>query len=73
MVLLVLYRSDSSLPRIRQQMYVADPVTGHLPLEQALLNIGNDALLGNVDAVNAFLQANLGFLGFWNESISALI
>jgi hypothetical protein len=39
-----------------------DPVTKHLSLEKALLNIGNDASLGNVDAVNALLQANPGFL-----------
>jgi hypothetical protein len=39
-------------------MYIADPVTKHLSLEKALLNIGNDASLGNVDAVNALLQAN---------------
>jgi hypothetical protein len=57
--MVLVHRSDSSLPRIqRQQMYIVDPVTGHLPFEKALLNIGNDASLGNVDAVNALLQAN---------------
>jgi hypothetical protein len=46
-----------------------DPVTKHLSLEKALLNIGNDASLGNVDAVNSRLQANPGFL----ERIDALV
>jgi hypothetical protein len=60
--MVLVHRFDSSLRRIRQQMYIAYPITGHLPLEKALLNIGNDASLGNVDAVNALIQANPGFL-----------
>lgn len=43
-------------------MFVVDPVTGHLPIEQALFNEGRDGSLDNVDAVNALLRANPAFL-----------
>lgn len=44
-------------------MYVADPVTGYLPMEQALLNLGKNGSLGNVDAVDALLWAYPAFSG----------
>ena len=43
-------------------MTVADPVTGYFPIEQALLNVGNDGSLGNIDAVNVLLRANPSFV-----------
>ncbi len=43
-------------------MFVSDPVTGRLPIQQAVLNVRIDASLDNVDAVNALLRANPAFL-----------
>ena len=43
-------------------MFVVDPVSGLLPIEQAVLNVGKDGSLENVDAVNALLRANPAFL-----------
>jgi hypothetical protein len=43
-------------------MYIADPFTGLLPIEQAILNVAKNGLIENVDAVNALLRANPGFL-----------
>ena len=43
-------------------MYISDPVTGLLPIEKAILNLGNDGSLGNVDAVDALLRANPAFV-----------
>jgi hypothetical protein len=49
--------------RIRQQcLFVADPDSELLPIEQALLNVGKDGSLGNVDAVNGLLRADPVFL-----------
>jgi hypothetical protein len=44
-------------------MYVADPVTRYVPMEQALLNLGKNGSLGIVDAVDALLWAYPAFLG----------
>jgi hypothetical protein len=45
--------------RIRQQcLLVADPDSELLPTEQALLNVGKDGSLGDVDAVNGLLRAD---------------
>lgn len=41
----------------------ADPVTGLFPIEQALLNVGEDASLENTDAVDTLLRAKPDFLG----------
>lgn len=41
---------------------VEDPLTGRLPMEQALLNLGGDASLENADAVDALSRANPAFL-----------
>ena len=41
---------------------IANPVSGLLPIERALLNVGKDASLGNIDAVDALLRANPAFL-----------
>jgi ankyrin repeat protein len=46
----------------RAAMHIIDPVTGRLPIEQALLNVGKDGLLENIDAVDALLRANPSFL-----------
>ena len=43
-------------------MTIADPVTGLLPIEQALLNAGIDGSLENTDAVDALLRADPAFL-----------
>jgi ankyrin repeat protein len=43
-------------------MYIADPFTGLLPIEQAILNVAKNGSTVNVDAVNALLRANPGFL-----------
>ena len=50
-------------------MYIADPFTGLLPIEQAILNVAQkrrkkrkEGSIENVDAVNALLRANPGFL-----------
>ena len=43
-------------------MFVADPVSGLLPIQQAALNVGKDGSFENVDAVNALLRANPSFL-----------
>jgi hypothetical protein len=45
-----------------QPQQTFDPVTGRLTIEQALLNVGNNELLENVDAVDALLLANPAFL-----------
>jgi hypothetical protein len=43
-------------------MLVGNPVTGYLPIKQALVNVGEDRSLENIDAVDALLQANPAFL-----------
>ena len=43
-------------------MEIADPVTGLFPIEQAILNLGNNESLGNVDAVHALLRADPAYL-----------
>ena len=53
---------DYSPLRIRQQCTFADPVTGRLPIEKAILNLGHNESLGNVDAVHALLRADPAFL-----------
>jgi hypothetical protein len=55
-------RFGYSLLRIQPQR-TFDPVTGRLTIEQALLNVGNNESLENVeDAVDALLLANPTFL-----------
>jgi hypothetical protein len=55
-------RFGYSLLRIQPQR-TFDPVTGRLTIEQALLNVGNNESLENVeDAVDALLLANPAFL-----------
>jgi hypothetical protein len=41
---------------------IADPVTGHLPIEQALLNAARNESLENADAVDVLLRADPAFL-----------
>jgi ankyrin repeat protein len=43
-------------------LYIADPINGLLPIEQAILNAGKDGSLENIDAVDALLRANPAFL-----------
>ena len=43
-------------------MEIADPVSGLFPIEQAILNVGNNGSMENVDAVDALLRANPAFL-----------
>jgi hypothetical protein len=43
-------------------MSVPNPVSGLLPIEQALLNVGEDRSLENIDAVDALLRADPVFL-----------
>jgi hypothetical protein len=43
-------------------MSVPDPVSGLLPIEQALLNVADDGSLENTDAVDALLRADPVFL-----------
>jgi hypothetical protein len=43
-------------------LYIADPINGLLPIEQAVLNAGKDGSLENIDAANALLRANPAFL-----------
>ena len=43
-------------------MFVADPATGYFPIQQAVLNVGKDGSLGNIDAVNVLLRADPAFL-----------
>lgn len=39
-------------------MFIADPVTGILPIEKAILNVATDGSLGNVNAVDALVRAD---------------
>ena len=59
---ILVHRFDSSRLAFPAAMYIADPVTGHLPIEKALLNVGKNESLENVDAVDALLRANPAFL-----------
>jgi hypothetical protein len=43
-------------------MHIIDPVTGRLPIEQAILNVGKHDSLENADAVDALLRADPSFL-----------
>jgi ABC-type transport system involved in cytochrome c biogenesis permease component len=43
-------------------LYIAEPINGLLPIEQAILNAGKDGSLENIDAVDALLRANPAFL-----------
>jgi hypothetical protein len=43
-------------------LYIADPINGLLPIEQAILNTGNYGSLENIDAVHSLLRANPAFL-----------
>ncbi len=43
-------------------LYIADPINGLLPIEEAILNAGKDGSLENIDAVDALLCANPAFL-----------
>jgi hypothetical protein len=43
-------------------MTICNPFTGLLPIEQALLNVGDDGSLENTDAVDALLRENPAFL-----------
>jgi hypothetical protein len=43
-------------------MHIRHPVTGRLPIEQALLNVGKDGSLKNIDAVDALLRDDPSFL-----------
>lgn len=43
-------------------MSVPDPVSGLLPIEQALLNVADDGSLENTDAIDALLRADPVFL-----------
>ena len=43
-------------------MHIRDSVTGRLPIEQALLNVGKNGSLENIDAVDALLRADPSFL-----------
>jgi hypothetical protein len=57
------HRFDSLLPSFQQPaLYIADPINGLLPIEQAILNAGKDGSLENIDAVDALLRANPAFL-----------
>jgi ankyrin repeat protein len=46
----------------RAAMHIIDPVTGRLPIEQAILNVGKHDSLENADAVDALLRADPSFL-----------
>ena len=58
------YQFGSSLTHILQQCFFCDrdPTTGLFPIEQALLNLGKDGSLENMDAVDALLRACPTFL-----------
>ncbi len=43
-------------------LYIANPMNGRLPIEQAILNAAKDGSLENIDAVDALLCANPAFL-----------
>jgi hypothetical protein len=42
-------------------MYIADPIDGLSPIEQAILNVAKNESIENVDVVNALLRANPRF------------
>ena len=46
----------------RAAMHITDPVTGRLPIEQALLNVGKNDSLENADALDTLLRADPSFL-----------
>jgi hypothetical protein len=57
------HQFGSSLTHILQQCFsVIAPTTGLFPIEQALLNLGKDGSLENMDAVDALLRACRTFL-----------
>ena len=59
-------------------MSIPDPVTGLLPIEQALLNVGDDGSLENTDAVDSLLRRRSCLfvtmcLGVCGELVTALL
>mmetsp|Transcript_2528 Transcript_2528/g.4594 ORF Transcript_2528/g.4594 Transcript_2528/m.4594 type:complete len:369 (-) Transcript_2528:106-1212(-) len=46
----------------RAAMHIRDSVTGRLPIEQALLNVGENDSLENADALDTLLRADPSFL-----------